>query len=291
MPEYEYMTMTAEQACSLLPMRDDAAHKGSFGTLLAVAGSVFYTGAAALCCSAAAKSGVGITCLASVMEACAVVGAVCPEVTFLPFEADISGTLSENAAENIIKRSENATTMLIGCGLGNNSQTSGLVRHILKAKKLPAVVDADGLNVLCGSPELLRGCVITPHIGEMARLLGCESDMIKSDSAAAALYFANEYDCVVVLKDSDTVVASSDGMIFRHIGRNSALAKGGSGDVLAGVTASLLAQGMIPFDAAITAVTLHGEAGRRAAEKYSKRGTLPHELADEMREIFAENEA
>lgn len=291
MPEYEYMTMTVEQACSLLPKRDDSGHKGSFGTLLAVAGSVFYTGAAALCCSAAAKSGVGITCLASVREACAVVGALCPEVTFLPFDADICGTLPESAAEGILERSQKATALLIGCGLGNTEQTSGLVKHILKEKRLPTVVDADGLNVVCDSIELLRGCVITPHIGEMARLLHCESDTVEADPAAAALYFAKEYDCVVTLKGCDTIAASPDGTVFFNRGRNSALAKGGSGDVLAGVTASLLAQGMNPFDAAITAVTLHNEAGRRAAEKYSRRGALPHELADEIRAIFSENEA
>lgn len=289
MPEYEYMTITAKEACSLLPKREEDSHKGNFGTLLAVAGSVFYTGAAALCCSAAAKSGVGITCLCSVKEACAVVGAVCPEVTFLPFEADVGGTLPENAAEKILERSKSATALLIGCGLGNNGQTSGLVRRVLTEKKLSTVVDADGLNTICASPELLRGSVITPHIGEMARLLSCESDTVKADPANAALYFAKEYDCVVALKDSDTVVASPDGTAFIHRGRNSALAKGGSGDVLAGLTASLLAQGMGRFDAVITAVTLHGEAGRRAAEKYSKRGALPHELADELRLLFAEN--
>ena len=289
MPQYEYIHLTAKGACNLLPKRDAFSHKGSFGTLIAVSGSVFYTGAALLCCSAAAKCGVGITCLASVKEACAVVGANCPEVTYLPFVAHECGTLPESAAESIIKRAEKATAMLIGCGIGNTEQTSGLVRRILADRKLPTVVDADGLNVIADSPELLRGCVITPHIGEMARLCGCDTDSIKADPAAAALRFAKEYDCVVVLKDADTIVAAPDGRVFLNIGRNSALAKGGSGDVLAGMTASFLAQGMKPFDCAMAAVTLHSEAGKRIAQKYSKRGALPHELIDEVRAIFAEN--
>ena len=288
MPQYEYIHLTVKSACNLLPKRDAFSHKGSFGTLIAVSGSVFYTGAALLCCSAAAKCGVGITCLASVKEACAAVGANCPEVTFLPFLAHECGTLPEQAAKSIIKRAEKASAMLIGCGLGNTEQTSGLVKHILSERKLPTVVDADGLNVIRDEPELLRGCVITPHIGEMAGLCGCDTDSIKADPTLAALKFAQKYDCVVLLKDADTIAAAPDGRVFLNIGRNSALAKGGSGDVLAGLLASLLAQGMEPFDAAIAAVTLHSAAGKRCAAKYSKRGTLPHELPDEIRAVFAE---
>lgn len=289
MINYDFISLTEKGACNLLKNRSELSHKGSFGTLLAVAGSACFTGAASLCVMAAIKSGVGIVCLASVQQACAAAGILCPEATFLPLEADCEGKMTDGAFEAIAKRAETASAMLLGCGMGRSSQVSALVKKLL-ATEIPSVVDADALNAACGSLGLLKDKVITPHMGEMARLCGCGITEIKADSAAAALKFSRENGCVVVLKDADTVVAAPDGRIFLNEGRNSGMAKGGSGDVLAGLAASFLAQGVKPFEAAIAAVKLHSAAGERCAKKYSRRGMLPHELPDMLREIFLENE-
>jgi len=290
MTDHSFITLTEKGACGLLKRRDAFSHKGSFGTLLAVLGSESFIGAASLAVEAALKSGVGIVTLASVKPAVAACAVRCPEATFMPFEADGEGHIPLLAAESIIKRAENASAVVIGCGLGRSENTSALVKQLLREIKVVKVVDADGLNAVCDKPELLKDCIITPHAGEMARLCGCDIADIKADPAKAASDFAKRYQCVVVLKDADTVAASSDGKLFLNMGRNSGLARGGSGDVLAGITASFAAQGMQPFDCAMAAVTLHSIAAEHCAQKYSKRGMQPHEISDCLREIFLENE-
>ena len=166
------------------------------------------------------------------------------------------------------------------------------VADALSAGKLRGVaVDVTTVEPIRKENPLLSApnCIITPHAGEMARLCGCDITEIKADTAKAALDFAKKYGCVVVLKDADTVAASPDGKLFLNVGRKSGLARGGSGDVLAGITASLLAQRMKPFEAAMSAVTLHSLAAKRCAETFSMRGMLPHEISDCLREIFKEN--
>ncbi len=290
MNDHSFINLTERGACNLLPHRGELAHKGSFGTLLTVAGCESFIGAASLSVEASLKSGVGIVCLASVRQAVAACSIRCPEATFMPFDADNDGHIPLAAAEKLIKRSETASAMLIGCGLGRSDDTSSLVKRLLEDSDIPKVVDADGLNAAADRPQLLKGCIITPHAGEMARLCGCDISQIKADPSETAVDFAQKYDCVVVLKDADTIAASPNGKLFLNIGRNSGLARGGSGDVLAGITASLLAQGMEPFDCAMAAVTLHSAAAKRCAEKYSRRGMLPHEICECLREIFKENE-
>jgi len=288
MDRYSFITLTEKGACSLLPRRDALSHKGSFGTLLIAAGSENYIGAASLCTESALKSGAGIVCLASVRQVVTVCAARCPEATYFICETD-NGQISGAAADKIIEKSKTAAAVLIGCGLGHTANTEKLVKRLLAETNIPKVIDADGLNCIANEPKLVKNSIITPHAGEMARLCGCDIAEIKSDPAKAAADFAAKYNCVVVLKDADTVVASPERKLFYNIGRNSGLAKGGSGDVLAGITASLLAQGMKPFECAMTAVTLHSAAAKRCAQKYSERGMLPHEICESLREIFAEN--
>jgi len=289
MKDHSFITLTEKGACNLLPRRSELAHKGSFGTLLVVAGCENFIGAAALSIEAALKSGVGIACLASVRQVVATCAARCPEATFLPFDPDEDGHIPLCAVDKIIERGKTASAMLIGCGLGRSDDTSKLVKKLLTETDMPKVVDADGLNAVVDCPGLLKNCIITPHMGEMARLCGCDISDIKADAAKFALDFAQKHNCVVVLKDADTVAASPDGRLFLNIGRNPGLARGGSGDVLAGITASLLAQGMKPFECAMAAVTLHSLAAKRCAEKCSARGMLPHEISDCLRDIFREN--
>ena len=288
MEGYSFITLTENGACNLLPRRDILSHKGSFGTLLIASGSENYIGAASLCTESALKSGAGIVCLASVRMAVSVCAARCPEATYIICD-EKDGQIAADAADKILEKAKKSTAMLIGCGLGNTENSAKLVSRLLSENDIPCVVDADGLNCICNQPQLLKNSIITPHAGEMARLCGCDIDNIKADPAKAALDFAQKYSCVVVLKDADTVVASPDGKLFLNMGRNSGLAKGGSGDVLAGITASLLAQGMKPFECAMAAVTLHSIAAKRCAERYSERGMLPHEICESLREIFAEH--
>jgi NAD(P)H-hydrate epimerase len=286
-------TMTEEEACALLPVREETAHKGTFGRLLLVAGSSRFRGAALMATQAALRSGVGIVTLASVEPVLAAVSAALWEATLFPLPATDAGTIRADSAALLLAESQNATAMLIGCGLGNTADTAALVARLLAEADCPLVLDADALNALADHAEWLDGAkrqpILTPHIGEMARLTGLSREEIKRDAVQIALCFAKERHCVVVLKDASTVVASPDGRFCCCRGGNAGLARGGSGDTLAGITGAFLAQGMNAFEAASAAVTLHSAAGKRCAARLSQTGMTPHELTEDLRTIFLEN--
>ncbi|MEG2204780.1 MAG: ADP/ATP-dependent (S)-NAD(P)H-hydrate dehydratase, partial [Oscillospiraceae bacterium] len=155
------------------------------------------------------------------------------------------------------------------------------------------ILDADALNALEGAPEWLTRAamtpIITPHVGEMSRLTGRSVQEIKQHAPKLARDFAREYRCVVVLKDASTVIASPEGRMFYHPGGNAGLARGGSGDLLAGMVASFAAQGMEAATAAAAAVTLHGASAARCAGRRSMTGMLPHDLLEDLCTVFVEN--
>lgn len=266
------------------PLRSAAGHKGTFGKVLAVCGSSNYRGAAALCCEGALRAGAGLVQLAAPAEVCTAVTARLPEATFLPLES----SAEENAALTA-QALQKADALVLGCGLGQSEAAAALVAALCAPQTKPAVLDADALNLLAATPQPLtmqgtaqspeNACteplrVLTPHIGEMARLTGACTEEILADQTGFARRAARDWGSVVVLKSSRTVVAAPDGRTLVLNAPNSGLAKGGSGDVLAGIIGGLLAQGLSAFEAAGCGVWLHSAAARRAAEKHGEAAML-----------------
>ena len=263
-----------------LPRRDPEGHKGMFGKVLCVCGSVGYTGAPIFAGRGAVRTGSGLVFLA-VPESVWPVAAVKSDEA-MPFPVpEAEGRLSLLAEEPIRRRAESCDAVLIGCGLGRGWQTDALVRNLLTIEK-PLVLDADGLNALSGREELLQKraapTILTPHEGEFLRLGGG----LSAGREAAAAAFSEKYGVYLVLKGHRTVVAAPDGRLAVNGTGNSGMAKGGSGDVLAGMILSLLGQGCEAFAACCAGVWLHGRAGDLAAADKGERGMTPTDLLEQI---------
>lgn len=266
-------TITGAFVRRSLPRRDPEGHKGTFGKVLCVCGSVGYTGAPIFAGRGAVRTGSGLVFLA-VPESVWPVAAVKSDEA-MPFPVpEAEGRLSLLAEEPIRRRAESCDAVLIGCGLGRGWQTDALVRNLLTIEK-PLVLDADGLNALSGREELLQKraapTILTPHEGEFLRLGGG----LSAGREAAAAAFSEKYGVYLVLKGHRTVVAAPDGRLAVNGTGNSGMAKGGSGDVLAGMILSLLGQGCEAFAACCAGVWLHGRAGDLAAADKGERGMTP----------------
>ena len=273
-------TITGAFVRRSLPRRDPEGHKGTFGKVLCVCGSVGYTGAPIFAGRGAVRTGSGLVFLA-VPESVWPVAAVKSDEA-MPFPVpEAEGRLSLLAEEPIRRRAESCDAVLIGCGLGRGWQTDALVRNLLTIEK-PLVLDADGLNALSGREELLQKraapTILTPHEGEFLRLGGG----LSAGREAAAAAFSEKYGVYLVLKGHRTVVAAPDGRIAVNGTGNSGMAKGGSGDVLAGMILSLLGQGCEAFAACCAGVWLHGRAGDLAAADKGERGMTPTDLLEQI---------
>lgn len=273
---------------SRLPKRPKDANKGTFGKVLVIAGSQNYPGAAYLCCASAYRVGAGLVTLASIPSVCNIVTKKLPEVTLIPLpEKDglISDLAAETLYENLSEFSEE-DVMLLGPGLNKKESTTRFVGRILEIWDLPSlVIDGDGLNMLSKTPnwwEVLdqhfTHAILTPHPKEMSRLTDFSVDEIQSNRKEVADKFATKWGQVVVLKGANTVVASPSGEYAISSFANPALATAGTGDVLAGIIAGLLAQGLNQFDAAALGVYIHGMAGEMAKEKVGDAGMLASDL-------------
>lgn len=286
---------------NILP-RARESHKGTFGSVLAVAGSAFYRGAALLAAEGALRTGAGIVTLASVEPVVSAAVTRLPECCLCPCKAGAEGGI---APENIpLLQRQKATVLLLGPGLGGTAQSTAraaetrqLVQGLVPEFAGSAVLDADGLNAAAQllaegqpMPHPAGELVVTPHPGEMARLTGLSAAEIHANREDAARQYANAWNAVVVLKGARTVVAAPDGRVCVNPTGNPGLARGGSGDVLAGMTAALLACGLPAYEAAACAVYLHGAAADRAAAVHGEYGMLPHDLFPELGTLFAENE-
>ena len=293
--------ITAGSVWSRIPKRGRESNKGSFGAVLAVAGSACYRGAAALTVEGALRTGAGIVTLASVEPVLAAVSARLPECCLCPCLAGAEGGISPRSLPNITR--QKATTLLLGPGLGYTAQSTAraaetreLVEKLLPGFGGSAVLDADGLNAAAqllpyfGTvPHPTGELILTPHPGEMSRLTGRSTSVLAADREDAACRFAREWNAVVVLKGAGTVVAAPDGRCCVNTTGNPGLSRGGSGDALAGMTAALLACGLPAYEAAACAVYLHGAAADRAAALRGEYGMLPQDLFAQLGRLFAEH--
>lgn len=292
--------ITSEFVWHNIPLRPRDSHKGSFGTVLAVAGSAYYRGAALLAAEGALRTGAGIVTLASVEPVLAAAVARLPECCLCPCVAGAEGGISPESIPQLQR--QKATVLLLGPGLGGTAQSTGraaetrtLVQKLLPGFAGSAVLDADGLNAAADllqtekMPHPQGELILTPHPGEMARLTGHSAAEINADREGMALRYAKAWNAVVVLKGAHTVIAGPDGRCAVNPTGNPGLSRGGSGDVLAGMTSALLACGLPAFEAAACAVYLHGAAADRAAALHGETGMLPHDLLDALGTLFAEN--
>ncbi len=271
----------------LLPERPEVSNKGTFGHALCVCGSKNMPGAACIAVSSALRSGAGLVTAAFPESAYPAIASKITEALMLTCPETEEGTFSRAAFDIISEKMKKATAVLAGCGLGLNPDTVRLVKKLVRASEKPLVIDADGLNALSTEPEILKlakaPVVVTPHPGEMSRLCGRSIEEILSDPVEAASTFADEFNCTVVLKTANTVVcAPGKETYYLNTSGSPALAKGGSGDMLAGIITSLLAQGMNAFDAAVCGTYLHSGCADELTKYSSGRGTLPTDIINFM---------
>ncbi|MCD7929629.1 MAG: NAD(P)H-hydrate dehydratase [Clostridiales bacterium] len=263
---------------SWLPVRPEEGHKGTFGKADIVAGSEGYTGAPVLAARATVRGGTGLVFLQVPRCVYPIVAVKCDEAMPSPLP-DQGGKVGADALPLILERAKGCDAVLLGPGLGRSEESDQLARRLVKTIEKPLVLDADGLNALDGHITILRGrkgpTVLTPHDGEFARLTG---HWPGENRQAEALALAAQTGAVVVLKGHRTLIAGPEGQLCVNTTGNAGMAKGGSGDVLAGLTVSLLAQGMDAFQAAAAAVWIHGRAGDLCREEMGERAMAPSDL-------------
>ena len=278
----------------LFQQREENTNKGSYGTLLSVCGSTGMAGAAMLAARAALRSGAGLVNMALPSELYPVVAGALPEPVYTLLERTHGDVISEDSAALLNQKMLSASAVLLGCGLGTSALARSLLRRVAACSSVPLVIDADGINLLAENIDILKTVrvpvVLTPHPGEMARLLHTTAEQVQERRLDYARRFAQEHGVTLVLKGSGTIVAAPDGRVFVNTTGNPGMAKGGSGDVLAGMIASLAAQGITPYWAAVFGVFLHGLAGDRCAKRLSQRGVLPSDLIEELPLLFSEFE-
>lgn len=275
------------------PVRENNSQKGDYGKVLVIAGSVGMTGAAYLSSQSAVTAGSGLVTLAIPAGLNGAMEAKTTEVMTLPVE-DINGHISSDAAEKILERTDMADAVLIGPGLGRSSDAARVLKSVLSHSKVPVIIDADGINAASRDMDILSDCtcpvIFTPHAVEMSRLTGLDRDYIEENRLVASKEFAEEYGVTVILKGHHTIVTASDGEQYINITGNPGLATGGSGDVLAGITASLAARGINETAAAAMAVYIHGKAGDIAKDKYGMESVtaslVMESIPDALRQIL-----
>lgn len=273
--------MTTDALRALLPPRKADGNKGTFGKVMLLAGNGNMRGAAALAALGALRLGAGLVTVASTKEVIDALSSSIYEAIWLDREKE-----DAFAAASLCK------AVGIGPGLGQSEATLFAVRTLLAEKTdIPLVIDADGINILCGNTDWLktaaRPVLLTPHPLEFARLTGRTVAEVQADRKGVAEAFAKEYGATLLLKGKNTVITNGTRTVINESG-NTALAKGGSGDVLTGMLCAFLAQGCAPMDAAVLAAHLHGLAGERLSETYSEYGVLASELPATAAKLLAE---
>jgi len=274
----------------LLPNRRPDTHKGDYGHVFVIAGSAGMTGAAALASTGALLSGSGLVTLGIPKSLNPIMEAKLTEVMTKPLPETDDQTLSEGAFSKIIKFAEKVNCVAIGPGLSRNSSTEKLVKELVVSLDKPMVLDADGINALEGNARILSSAkapiVVTPHPGEMARLVSLSREAIVKAKEKVAKNFASKYNVVCVLKGHRTVVAGPKGKTYVNLTGNPGMASGGAGDVLIGMIASFIGQGIKPFDAARLGVFLHGLAGDLAAKEKGEASLIASDILEKLPEAI-----
>jgi NAD(P)H-hydrate epimerase len=270
------LELNHDAVLKLLPDRPLCAHKGDFGRVLLLCGSRGYTGAAALAAMGALRSGAGLVYLGVPESIYAIEAIKLTEPIVFPLP-DKDGTYAEEAAQEVIKMLPKMDAVLIGCGMGQAEGTKKILETVLREAKCPVVVDADGINILAAHKVMLRGrsapTILTPHEGEFCRL-DCQTYQTREE---AAKNLSMNMGCITLLKGHRTMITDGYRTYCNPTG-NPGMAVGGSGDLLAGMIVSLLAQGLSPLEAAAVGAWLHGAAGDLCARQIGQYGMLPSDM-------------
>ena len=273
-----------EQVRQLVPTREPDTHKGTYGHALVMAGSRGKTGAAILTCRAAMRTGAGLVTLAAPRSLNNIFAGSLVEVMTEPLQDDAAEEIEPPGDEAWRRLLDRKNSLLFGPGIGVNDSTRTVLRWLLRNLEIPWVIDADGLNTLALEIDRLRSArtppMVTPHPGEMARLIGKDTATVNRDRVGTARSFATERRCHVVLKGARTVIATLDGKVFINPTGNPGMASGGMGDALAGILAALLGQGLSAEDAMKLGVYLHGFVGDRVATENGEIGLIASDVID-----------
>jgi hydroxyethylthiazole kinase-like uncharacterized protein yjeF len=282
--------MNMEDILKNFPKRAPDADKRRFGHVLVIAGSNGYTGAAYLTSQAAILSGSGLVTLAVGKTIYPIMAVKLTEVMVKPFFETKDYSLSLLAEKELVNFSERCDCVAIGPGISQNKETQGLVKSLLSKIGKPIVLDADGINAFVGHTDSLKTAtaplILTPHVGEMARLLDKDIDEVKNNRKDIALEFAHKYNIVLALKGHETIVAGPDGAIYVNTTGNVGMATGGTGDVLTGIIASFAGQGMDAFSAAAAGVYFHGLAGDIAVKEKGVLSLIATDLLNKLPEVL-----
>jgi holo-[acyl-carrier-protein] synthase len=273
-----------------LPARPRDGHKGTFGTVVLLAGSQGFTGAAYLASMGAARSGAGIVRLLVAQSIYPILAQKCDEVIVGPVPEISPGVVGHASLSGVLRGFAGADAGVIGPGIGRDMSTRRLIEDLVPRVAAPLVLDADALNVLSEHrtilPRLSPQIVLTPHPAEFGRLAGLETAAVQADRRGIASRFAKAWNKVVVLKGAGTVIAAPNGRVTLNPIATPALASGGTGDVLAGVIGGLMAQKLPPFEAAVTGVHLHAQAGLDLEVEIGRAGVLASDLLPQIPRVM-----
>ena len=273
-----------------LPARPRDGHKGTFGTVVVLAGSQGYTGAAYLTSMGAARSGAGIVRLMVAQSIYPILAEKCTEVVVGPVPEISPGVVGHAALSAVLRGFTGAASGIVGPGIGRDTSTRRLIEDLIPKVTVPLVLDADALNLLAEHrsilPKLSSDIVLTPHPAEFGRLANLETSTVQKDRRGIASRFAKTWNKVVVLKGAGTVIAAPDGRITLNPIATPALASGGTGDVLAGLIGGLMAQKLPPFEAAVTGVHLHSVAGMDLEASVGQAGVLASDLLPQIPRVM-----
>lgn len=280
---------------NLLPPRPDNAHKGTFGKLLCICGCSDYRGAAAISATAALRTGVGLVNLCSVKEVISSLSSRIYEAVYTELNNDDNGFISSDNIDRIISLSKESNAILLGCGLGKSAHTISLVKEIIEQAEIPIIIDADGINCLCENINILKNTkakiILTPHPAEFSRLLGISVSEFLENRFDLTMQFCDKYNVTVLSKSTQSFAMSHNfkNVYLSDVG-NSALSKGGSGDLLAGMIASLVSQGAEPISACAIGQFVLGRSAEILSESMSKRSVLARDILEILPFVLKEIE-
>ncbi len=278
--------LTKNLVADCIPKRFEDSNKGDYGRLLNIGGSLNMSGAVTLSSLAALRCGVGLLQVALPGRIIPIIASKIPECIYLPMPVSHSGSMGADGLNALREAMEKASAILLGCGLSVCDDTQFICEEVIRNSNVPIVIDADGLNCVAENLDILREAkapiIITPHIKEMSRLTGFSVELIKKRRFDIAAKFAENYNVTVVLKDSNTVISTPKRQVFVNKNGNSGLAKGGSGDVLAGMISSFLAQKVSPLSAAVSGVFIHAEAADITKKAMTAYSMLPSDVIDSI---------
>ena len=276
----------SEMAHDAMPQRPEYSHKGTFGRVMLVCGSESYIGAAAISSRAALRSGVGITELCAPKSVIQAIAGTAPECVYTALPCDEQGYITKDALPILLSHAKQCRAVVVGCGIGQTEGTKAVVEGLVKGLDIPLLIDADGINQLAKNIDVLRDktceVILTPHIGELARLCGTTVSEAKADRYALAGELSRRYGVTVHSKDATTLTFGREYVYVTNFGC-SALAKGGSGDMLAGLTGSMLAQGVPPERACVLGSYIMGVTAEQLCEGSSPMSVTASDIIAEFR--------